>query len=36
VGGAIAVSPPLVIDAEEIDLIAQGFNSGLDALGVRR
>jgi putrescine aminotransferase len=35
VGGAIAVSPPLVIDAAEIDLIAHGFSAGLDALSVR-
>jgi adenosylmethionine-8-amino-7-oxononanoate aminotransferase len=32
VGGAIAVSPPLVIGDEEIAQIAQAFRTGLDAV----
>jgi putrescine aminotransferase len=35
VGGAIAVSPPLVIETEEIDLIVQGFLGALGAVEVR-
>jgi len=31
VGGAIAVSPPLVIDAEGLKELAEGFGAGLDA-----
>jgi adenosylmethionine-8-amino-7-oxononanoate aminotransferase len=32
VGGAIAVSPPLVIDEDDIGTIARAFTEGLDAL----
>jgi adenosylmethionine-8-amino-7-oxononanoate aminotransferase len=32
VGGAIAVSPPLVIGDDEIDEIAQAFRTGLDEI----
>jgi putrescine---pyruvate transaminase len=31
VDGAIAVSPPLVVGAEELEMIAEGFRAGLDA-----
>jgi adenosylmethionine-8-amino-7-oxononanoate aminotransferase len=32
VGGAVAVSPPLVIDDDEISEIARAFRAGLDAV----
>ncbi len=32
VAGAIAVSPPLVIDDDEIDELVDGFRAGLDAV----
>jgi adenosylmethionine-8-amino-7-oxononanoate aminotransferase len=35
VGGAVAVSPPLVIDDEEIVVMAERFRVGLDALASR-
>jgi putrescine---pyruvate transaminase len=31
VDGAIAVSPPLVVGTEELEMIAEGFRAGLDA-----
>ena len=31
VGGAVAVSPPLVIDAEGLKELSEGFRAGLDA-----
>jgi adenosylmethionine-8-amino-7-oxononanoate aminotransferase len=30
--GALAVSPPLIVEQEHLDLIADGFRAGLDAL----
>jgi adenosylmethionine-8-amino-7-oxononanoate aminotransferase len=31
--GAIAVSPPLVVEQEHLDEIASGLRAGLDSLG---
>ena len=31
--GAVAVSPPLTIEQEHLDLIAEAFRAGLDSLG---
>jgi putrescine---pyruvate transaminase len=31
--GAIAVSPPLIVEQEHIELLAEGIRAGLDALG---
>ena len=35
VGGAVAVSPPLVIADDEVEQIAERFRAGLDAVAAR-
>jgi putrescine---pyruvate transaminase len=31
--GAVAVSPPLTVEQEHLDLLAEGIRAGLDRLG---